>query len=79
MSVETILVKGLIFHLTFKILNIGVFLIFFPQNCLPNIGRDFCFIRNKETMATIVVVCIWLRNQFSIEQSNPGRGFSSNF
>lgn len=30
-------------------------------------------------MATIAVVCIWLRNQFSIEQSNPGRGLSPNF
>lgn len=33
---------------------------FFPsnQNCLQNIGRDFCFIRNEDTMATIRIVCI---------------------
>lgn len=82
MSVETIIAKGFIFHWTFLIPNTGGFFglfFFFYQNCLPNVGRDFCFIRNKETMATIAVVCIWLRNQFSIEQSNPGKGLSPNF
>lgn len=63
MSVETIPVKGFGPSLTFLVLKTRVFLKYFiffflNQNCLANIGRDFCFIRNEDTMATIIVVCI---------------------
>lgn len=39
--------------------------IYFNQNCLPNIGKDFCFIRNEDTMATITVVCILAKKPIS--------------